>query len=234
MEALKLKEPTVISLIFLSIILTFCDNIYSQSRIKGKYCREYELKNFSNCLNFISDNEFEFENSGDMGVIKYGRGEYKIEDGKLILNYNKTKPVKTGHHVSEIWGNNKDSINLKFHFFDFSNNPIPFVNVFYKDSLSMHGYSGIVANKEGTAELILPKGKINTQLSFSNVGFSQYEITISKNYNYNILVYLQKADTGLPIIGQIDTIEIEKKKPKYFTVKNKDGKINTWRLEEQF
>ena len=187
---------------------------------------------YSNCLTFETDRNFTYEYSGHLGVLKYGQGEYKFTDNQLILNYNKTEPIKIGHHVSEIWTNNKDSIYLKINIFDFDGLPLHAVSVIYKDSLSKYGYSGVASNREGIALINLKKDRTDLDFEISHLGFNIYKFSLDKNYNYNISVFLQKDGDGLPILNQIDTLEIIKRRPKYFTVKNKNGSETTWRKLE--
>lgn len=223
------KAQNVISMIIFILVGLLYNNTYSQNKLEGKFCIEYEIKDYGECLTFKNDNTFTHSFGGDMGTEGYGQGKYEFTNNNLILNYNKTEPLKTGYHTSKIWTNSKDSINVNFKFFDFDSIPLPAVSVIYKDSLSKYGYSGVAANEKGVAEFNLKRDRTNLQFKISNLGFKQYELFIDKNYNYSISVFLQKAYNGLPILNQIDTLVIDKKRPKYFVVKNKNGSLTTWK-----
>ena len=229
MENLMQKAQNVINVFIFIWVVTLCNNSYAQTNLNGTFCIEYAIKDYSECLTFKNDSIFIHRYGGDMGTEGYGKGEYSFFGDKLILDYNKTEPLKVGHHVSKIWTNNRDSINVHFNFFDFDSNPVPYVNVIYKDSLSKYGYSGVVANEKGIASLNLKRDRTNLQLNISYVGYRQYEFSIDKNYNYDISVFLQKDGDGLPILNQIDTLVIDKKRPKYFVVKSKNGSLTTWK-----
>lgn len=209
-----------------------CYNSNAQTNLNGTFCIDYAMKDFFNCLTFQTEKNFKYEYGGDTGMFEYGQGKYKFMGNRLILNYNKTEPQKIGYHVSRIWTNSKDSINLKIKIFNFDSIPLPYVSVAYEDSLSKCGYSGVATNEKGIASLNLKRDKTNLQFKVSNLGFKQYEFTIDKNYNYTISVFLQKVGDGLPLLNQIDTLYIAKIKPKYFTVKNKDGRVTTWKKIE--
>lgn len=232
-EMVVIRGRNVSKLMFI-LIGVFCYSIKVQGQFLGTFCKVYDLKHFSSCLTFETDKNFTYRYRGDTGIFEYGQGEYGFVDNRLILNYNKTEPIKTGHHLSEIWTNNKDSIDVNFKFFDFNNNPIPLVNVMYKISLpdNTYTYNGVVADEQGIAKLNLTKESEQFQLIISNVGFNQYELTIYKKYNYDIAVYLRAEGGGSPILNQIDTLEIVKRRPKYFTVRNKNGGETTWRKLE--
>lgn len=228
------KEQSVIKNIILCILLIISHHTYSQKeRLNGKYSNLASLQEYYNFYVFDENGEFEYHTGASLGDDYFGEGTYKFLDNLLILNYNKTEPLKTGRHVSKIWTNNSKTIDIHFRFFDFNNSSIPFANVIYKDSLSKNGYNGIVANKEGIAKLNLRKENKESHLVISNLGFTQYKFIVDKNYNYNISVYLQKEGDGLPIRDQIDTLEIVKRKPKYFNVKNRNGSVTTWRKIEE-
>ncbi len=229
-QNLKSRNANIIIIFILFGIL--CNNVYSQKKINGKFCKEFKIRDYGECFTFESDSTFTFKYSGHLGTIDYGKGSYKMLDKLLILNYDKTEPLKIGHHISKVWTNNSNSIAIHFQIFDFDNIPIPDVNIIYEDSLSKNGYSGIVANNDGIAQLTLTRENKDFHFALSNLGFSKYEFTVDKKYNYSISVYLQKQGNGLPIRNQIDTISINKIRAKYFTVKNKQGKTITWRKAE--
>lgn len=215
--------------IIILILLIKIETGQAQTNLSGIYgARNYKLAEYTS-LEFNKKGLFKKEVSGEFGTYYYGQGEYNFIDDKLILNYNKTEPLKTGYHTSKIWTNSKDSINVNFKFFGFDSIPLPAVNIIYKDSLSKYGYSGVAANEKGIAVFNLKRDRINLQFKISNLGFRQYEFSIDKNYNYSISVFLQKDGDGLPILNQIDTLVIDKKRPKYFVVKNKNGSLTTWK-----
>ena len=227
------KLKSVIKNIILGILLIISHHTYSQKeRLNGKYSNLASLQEYYNFYVFDENGEFEYHTGASLGDDYFGKGTYKFMDNLLILNYDKTEPLKTGRHVSKIWTNNSKTIDIHFRFFDFNNSSIPFVNVIYKDSLSKNGYNGIIANKDGIAQLTLTRENKDFHFALSNLGFSQYEFTLDKKYNYDISVYLQKEGNGLPIRNQVDTIAIEKRGAKYFTVKNNEGKVFTWRKIE--
>lgn len=214
------------------IIFIFCIKLgYAQTNISGTY----NIPNYTvdggeyTKITFLKNGTFKKEISGEFGTYYYGNGDYSFINDKLILNFNKTEPQRTGYHFSKIWMNKLDYIKVNFHFFDFDNIPLPYVNVIYQDTLSKNGFSGVAANEKGLAVVNLKRDRTKIQFKISNLAFNQYELTIDKNYNYDISVFLQKEGHGLPILDQIDTLEIVKNKPKYFTVKNKNGSISTWK-----
>lgn len=217
-------------LIFINLI--FVIKLNGQQVLEGRYSNLAPLQEHYNFYTFNKNGGFEYQTGASLGNDYYGRGEYIIIDNKLILNYNKTKSLKIGHHISEIWQSNKDSIDVDFNLFDFDNYPIFNVNIIYKDSLSKNGYSGVITNEKGTAKVILNKEKMQLEFEITNLGFRPYKLIIDKSYNYKISVYLQKSHTGIPILNQTDTLNIVKMRRKFFVVKNKNGSETVWRKIE--
>ncbi len=107
------KGKSVINSMILILFGICFLNTYSQDNFQGKYCKAYDLMDFSECLTFKADKTFKYNHAGDTGTLKYGEWEYKFIDKQIIVNYNTTESIKLGHHVSKIWTNKKDSINLK-------------------------------------------------------------------------------------------------------------------------
>lgn len=221
-----------VKMVVLLLVGTLFYSLHAQTKFDGTFCKEYDLKYFSECLTFEKEKNFKYEYRGDTGMFEFGQGEYQLIGKRLILNYNKTDPIKIGHHVSKIWTNNEDSINLQFNISDFDGLPLPAVTVVYKDSLSKYDYTGVASNKKGIALINLKKDSTDLQVEISNLGFELYKFSLDKNYNHNISVFLQREGDGLPIKNQIDTLEIQEEKPKYFTIRNKDGSKAIWRKTE--
>lgn len=228
-EIRKVRNAKVI--LFILVGSLSC-TLHAQANFIGTYCIDYDMNDFSVCLTFETDKSFSYEYSGDTGVFEYGQGKYRFVDKHLVLNYNKTAPMQIGHHVSKIWTNNSGMVNVNFAFFDFDGNVIPNVSIIYKDNLSKNGYSMLSADKEGFAKLITNKEDQSLQFTASKIAYNQHKFTIDKNYNYDITVYLQDEEDALPIRNQIDMLFIEKIRPKFFTVKNKNGSVTMWRKIE--
>lgn len=242
MENQKQREKSVINIVLgVLFIATFSVDSYSQHVGEGKFCKVYEIRDYGKCLKFNADSSFEYIYSGDLGRINYGGGYYKFINKKLILNYNKTQPLEIGYHTTKIWTNNKDSITVVFKLLDFNKNPIPYAQISYKDSLSSHGYGVHVVNKPEPISIKLERENKMLEFQISSMDYSImsslyhsiYKLEIHKIYNYEIIAYMPKSTSGIPILNQIDTLEIVKRKPKYFVVKNKNGSTTRWnRLED--
>lgn len=223
------KAQNVTRIIPFLITFFIFNKAQCQEKLNGRYSCLAPLQEHYNVYSFDRNNRFEYNRGASLGDDYYGSGEYKLIGNKLILNYNKTKPLKIGLHSSKVWTNNKDSINVNFKILNFDSIALPYASIAYKDSLSKYGYSGVAANEKGIASINLKRERTNLQFKISNLGFRQYEFAIDTNYSYDISIFLQKDGEGLPILNQIDTLIIDKKRPKYFTVKNKNGSISTWK-----
>lgn len=229
------KGKSVISTMILILFLICFFSSYSQDTFSDTYCIDYDLMDFSTCITFETKNTFKYSQYGDTGRLKYGEGEYKHQNNRLILNYNKTSAKSIGHYSLSVYKNNSDSIRLIVSVFNTrTNEPIEYANVFFKDSINNLGYTGSSANADGLVEIRTSKNKNNIELNVIYLGFIEQKINLIRDKNYKIKVYLkeQADESGMPILNQIDTLEIVKIRPKYFTVKRKDGNIATWRKLE--
>ncbi len=229
------KEKNAINITILLFILCFF-NMHSQNIIKGTFCVDYDLKDFSSCLKFNENREFIFNHSGDTGILEYGKGEYKLTDNQLILNYNKTPVKKLGYYNFSIWKNNLDSIDIIVSVFNKRTKaPIKYANVFFKDSTNKVGYTGFSANESGMVNLTTTKDKNTIELNVIYIGFLEQKINLTRNKNYMIEVYLKEIEdeNGIPILNQIDTLELVQYNKKQFKVKNKNGSLITWRKMEE-
>lgn len=189
MEIQMLKAKNVRKPFLLILFGLLPSHLISQTKFEGTFCVEFATKDISNCLRFESDQIFKYKLTGDTGTFEYGIGEYKFIDNYLVLNYNKTKPLKIGHHNSEIWLNKFDSIEVHLVLLDFNNNPISNVNVLYKDNLLKNGYKGVISDNKGEAIINLKKGKEDLELTCSHFNYRAYKISIDKNFNYKITVF---------------------------------------------
>ncbi len=232
MEIQILKGRNVSSTIIFILIGILYNNVYSQKKIEGTFCIDYDLMDFSNCLTFESDNKFTYKFSGHLGTMEYGQGVFKLLDNLLIRDYNRTLPKSLGYYNLSICKNDSDSINIIVNVYNKrTKEPIEYANVFFKDSTNKLGYTGSGANENGSVEILTVKNENQIELNVIYLGFIEQKIDLIRNKNYKVEVYLkeQEDETGTPILNQVDTLKIEKIRPKYFTVKNKNGSLTTWR-----
>jgi len=242
MKIIMERAKSVTKVIAIVLLICFQEALQSQNMTHdGIFCRVYfPSGDFGNCLDFKTDNTFEYRLSSDMGLVSYAQGEYKLSKGQLILNYNKTAPLKMSYHISEIWESNKDSITVDFDLFDFDGNPATGVEILYKDSLSKRGYRADVSNKDGRSSFKLKRDPSELQFEISSMDYGLtnsirhtiYYLTIYREWNYKISVYLQKSYTGIPVLNRTDTLKLKKVREKHFEVINDNGSVTTWRKLE--
>jgi len=227
-----LKEQTVIKKIIFcfSFLIAFLSN--GQTKLDGVYSNLMPLQEHYNYYKFNQDGTFEYHIGASLGDDKYGLGEYTFKNNILILNYNKTKPLKKGYYIPEFWNNKTDSVEVYLNFYDSEHQPIPYVNVIYKDSLQKNGYNGGSADKFGEIRLSYSKSKESLELKCSILGFDQYKFVIDKTNNYQINVFLTKQGFGIPIYKQIDTLKIVEFGENYFISKEKPDKRIKWVKKE--
>lgn len=246
--ATEMQKEKNVNTRWLFITILFGINLcFSQSvkMIEGRYV----IDNVSDWVaeagvytyfNFTKNGTFKKEVMGELGREHYTQGEYKLSKDQLILNYNKTVPLKMSYHISEIWESNKDSITVDFDLFDFDGNPATGVEILYKDSLSKRGYRADVSNKDGRSSFKLKRDPSELQFEISSMDYGLtnsirhtiYYLTIYREWNYKISVYLQKSYIGIPVLNRTDTLKLKKVREKHFEVINDNGSVTTWRKLE--
>lgn len=131
---------------------------------------------------------------------------------------------------SKIWANDQEKVELKVSVSDLEGKPIQGANIHI-----LGDKSGLVADKSGNARLILNKENHEADLIISYVGYDQIKIPFKKNYNFQFTVRLKKQIEGsasIPILNQIDTLNVKKSGKNKIIIVNKDNHEQTWtRLE---
>lgn len=218
----------------LKLILIFCILISyktsAQKKIEGTYVIRSQTGNFSKSITFSKTGIFKYDHSGHLGTEEYGVGTYILDRKKLILNYNLTKPLEQSFFESKIWANDQEKVELKVSVSDLEGKPIQGANIHI-----LGDKSGLVADKSGNARLILNKENHEADLIISYVGYDQIKIPFKKNYNFQFTVRLKKQIEGsasIPILNQIDTLNVKKSGKNKIIIVNKDNHEQTWtRLE---
>ncbi len=226
METKKLKERNVkayLSLLFVLVSL----NIYSQFQLSGTYCLEYGLKDFKTCLKFDQAGVFEYEHTGHLGVEKYGKGEYKMNERTLELVYNRTEPKEAPYHKHTYWENKNDSIHFNFKIMNFSDELLPNATVI----IDLDKKIGVRTDSSGMACVKLKKSKKLNEIVVNHLGFETYRFDLRKNHNYNIEVRLVET-SGIPIKNEIVDFEIIENGSDYFKMKNENGKVVLWKKQK--
>ncbi len=170
------KEKNAIKIISVLIILFVLDKAYSQEQLNGNYSSLAQFQEFYDFYNFNKNGVFEYHTGADLGDDYFGKGEYKIENDNLILNYNKTSPLKLGYYLTEIWTNNKDSINVNITTITLDKKPAPYLSITFSDSLAKNGVNGIATDRDGSGSITFKKDRKNINLSLTGVGYCKLPI----------------------------------------------------------
>jgi hypothetical protein len=207
------KEQSVIRLLLL-VFLTCGFNMSAQKKILGKYSfvdgTGYFFENYS----FDKLGLFEYEKGGDLGVSAFGKGHYFTRNDSLILNYDLTELRVNDYHKYKYYLNNKDSIRVKINLYDLNRKPVHDTPVsIFSEKLSKK------TDKDGTVEFLLKKGEKQIGFNVANIGFG-YDFSIWKDRNYEIDVFLNLDNYGVPYKDQIIKYEIIELKEDYIILKS--------------
>ena len=162
-------------------------NSYGQIKLTGTYCLDYKLKDFNDCFTFLDNAEFKHIVSGDLGVLKQGEGEYKIENNLLTLKYNKTKVEYSGYHKTAYWKTDKDSISLKFRITNLK-------GIKNKSGVIFLNKKGVIIDSLRGLELKIKKSNSRMKVLVNSLGFETYIFELKLDKNYDIQVYLNEGN----------------------------------------
>lgn len=218
------KEPNVKCIITILVVFYFSNFSFSQeNKIEGIYCASYKLKNFSTCYDF-KENIFEYKHSGHTSLIRYGKGEYEIQNDTVILNYNLTEIKDNSYHSSKKYYNNKNYIEIRLRFFNLKNKPLKNITAWSKNNKE---YKSV--NNEGL--IIFNFRKEQNSKDFIEINITGdndnyfYRFHVNKKENQEINVYLSNQlsffDSPKAVKHQILKYKIIKEGKKIIQLKGK-------------
>lgn len=215
-----MKKSSILFLIFIFLIPAM-----RAQKLKGLYSNLAPFQEHYKFYRFGNNGTFEYHSGASLGDDIYGKGDFEVLGDTLILKYNTTEPKKLGYHTTEIWENQKTSIKFDFQVVDLENKPIPNVNVIY---LNNSGYEKIILNEQGEGTGIFKKRQDSVKINFSFLGYERYTAKFDLNFSKNIKVYLAEWTSGIPILDQVDTLEIVEFEMDTLKLKDKEGNIDKW------
>lgn len=210
-------------LLFL-ILVTLQVKIYGQFKFIGTHCVHYDLKDFSSCYTFTNNGEFEYKHSGHLGIQEYGKGEFKIQDSILTLNFNKTEVKYSSYHKTASWKSDTDSITLKFKVLDINGKRIKYASII----VSLKDKIGLKTDLSGVANFKVKKSLIKNKIRIDHIGYGKHTFEVKFNKSYDFEVYLDGVNNPKLIKDIIFKYQIIKKEGDYSIVKNENDKKLLW------
>jgi len=185
MEITTLKEQNVIKLLLTVTFFGLSFNLYSQIEIVGRYSSLMPNQEYYNYFDFDENGVFEYHSGAELGDDEFARGSYFIKNDSLFLNYDLTDLKYRSYHKKKEYFNSKDSISINIKVKDFKENPIKNTNVFIaKEKI------GYIVDDMGHLAFNLKKEKKDFILAISNLGYESYDLSLSRDKNYEIQVFL--------------------------------------------
>lgn len=180
-----MKRPILI----ISILTLLSLTSFAQT-FQGKYTR-----NDGEYLNFLPNSRLDFllKSPGCFGEEELtGEGIYKLKKDKITIDVKSHRQEFESifRQVSyyELSGNNE----FEFSILDKENNPIPFVNIVFYNSLNK--LEGTTTNENGIARLLIPES-INSEIKISFVGYTSALIPRQEIKSGKIVVTLKEGNT---------------------------------------
>ena len=198
--------------------------VYSQKSLNGVYSGLARYQESYEIFEFDENGDFEYHEGSCLGDNVYGSGTYELKDDLLILNFNRTKPRLLSFHKEEIYISNNDSITIKIQFIDINDQ----LALDYLDIRDAKAKRVGITNSDGFIEIRYKREKEKIDLTFQTLGYPEYNISLNRNFNYNVKMFWTPTFGGVPIMNQIDSLEIHKSSRKELMLGNENWKTKTW------
>ncbi|APG65867.1 hypothetical protein LPB136_11040 [Tenacibaculum todarodis] len=202
----------------------------AQQKLKGNYSSVDGIGVFFKNYSFDEDSVFIYEEGGDLGVIKYGKGHYIIKNDSLLLNYDLTQLKEESYFTAKKYYNSKDSIKVRLNIYNFDRKPLYNIQIYSQSNLK-----STESDKNGNAILIFKKGEFKEIIEIHIDGdfFAKQIIYLHRNSNYIVDVFMSKSK----IIGFGHPRAIKNEIIKYKIIENnkkclklkKENKIVTYK-----
>lgn len=180
------------SFLYIVLLIGFY-KINAQKTLEGVYLRDvlFSYEKYE----FFKDGVFTFQKGGDLGVSSKGKGNYKIKNDSLFLNYNLTSLKENSYFKSKSYFNEKDSITLEFKVCNLEEKPLKNVMIY---SLNEQKESVDASeDKDGNRTLVFKKGNYKDKVEvFIDGEFLDRQILVLRSdRNYILEVYMSNSES---------------------------------------
>lgn len=199
-----------------------------KNNLKGIFCNSNYVQDYGTCYEFKENGRFSYISGGDFGGNEVGKGNYYKKYNSLILNYEKGELYNLSYHKASQSSTRKDSITYHFNVQNFKGEPISNTQIIYEEiSSAKSDWFTLDENANGSIKL---KRAFNDTIKFrfSYLGYNIYTITLRKDFNYYIDVFLAKDGQDMPIDQHTEKFEIITSTNKELKLKDDHGKITKW------
>lgn len=201
-----------------TLIILISLSSFSQTKIDGTFFKKGRFNDFKVSYKF-KDSIFEYEHSGDVGVIEYGNGTYYIEKDSLYLKYNlTTSKNKSNYKILKSNPTTKDSIKLRL----IIRNHYTLLEYPLNGSIKINNDDYLKLNDKGT--LTLKKSQDSIKLKTGNLHHDSLTFKIKADKDYTIEILLSEF-SGKPIYNTIEKFKINKITPDSIQVEKYNKRI---------
>ncbi|MFD0939937.1 lipocalin family protein [Pedobacter boryungensis] len=211
-------------LYFIIGLFLFTSQINAQV-LSGTY--QQKLLNNEIKITFNGNNFYQIYLDDNIGRTE-GYGTYKIENGKLILNFENSKTIDSSKYVLKLSKiNNPSILQFSIKVFDIANNNKPFPSAFCAlNNFENKMVALYITDTIGKAQLSLYDSKIFKSVVIGSIGYNSVEIPISKIMGNNVVLNVFLNEQGAQNFQKQTVIyyDILKKSNKELILKSKEGK----------
>lgn len=205
-------------LTMISVLVTL--NLFGQDIIEGKYCLDYDLKSYSECIILYEDYTFDMTFGEHVNKKSKLQGMWTYTNTILSLNfkephYNDSYKILVSESQEE-----SDSVRVNFQIKDFNSGPMLGVNLIIKQK----GVT-LETDANGNLELFFKK-KDSTLYGYTEyVGYHDSHFSFDLKTNKMIEIYIDEYNTNELKYG--DNLKLKYNQNSLFTI-NDNGKKIKW------
>ena len=194
------------------MLILFLLPAFAFSQSQYKYCLSGGF--YSECITLLDSNKFVYESTGDVGnAVNISHGSYTLSATKLVLRFDgDTSEQYRGHVQSKNSpAHSDDACRIELTAIDqLTKEPLPgaAVKIFNHDGKVL---TKAAADAAGHIVLNAPRTQGECNLIVSYVAYSPVITPLSPGNDYEMIIYMAPAYTGMPA-GQVMTYKIKRNK----------------------
>lgn len=159
---------------------------FSQEKLSGLYCSLPIGGADVTCIDFKSNNRFEFSNSGCLGAENIGSGNFELRNKTLVLKFDKTQQTKKSIVNVEEMKSNNDKVEFEFIVKDENGAP-HYVMIYEKPYKSKYD---IV---EDGNKIVVDKRDAKVKYEITSIGYETLELDLNQNSSKRIHITMFPA-----------------------------------------
>lgn len=202
----------------ISVLITL--NLYGQHKIEGKYCLEYDLKSYSECIILYEDYKFDLTFGEHLNKKSKLQGMWTFTNNILRLNFKKPHYDYSYKIFASELEEESDSVRVNFQIKDFNSGPMLGVNLIIKQKDITYE-----TDANGNLELFFKKNDSMLYGYTEYVGYHNSYFSFDQKTNKMIEIYIDEFNSYELKYG--DNLKLIQDRSSFYIINDK-GKKMKW------